>query len=512
MQHAIKTKKSKNIYKIILPVLLLLLVCSSYMFSCKKNISVPETAVVSRGDIVLTVESSGNVDTALSKNLSFPFSGKVLKSVKKGDMIKKGNTLIEIDNRKTIFLVEQAKENIKIAESSLKIAKINFKGALDANHIATQSAQKNNELYQQLSDNAHKNLENTNIASDASIESAATALKNAQDSFNTSISQAQTAINNANEQLRIDRQEKNILGDSRIVADENAVSSAVASYNSTLAAATASVNSAAAALNLAKEQARLNSESAEGAYAQALINQSIAYWNTLSSLEQAGRQISSTMESIKTAEIQVNLAKINLDITSLELENSRIIMPFDGFIQTVNVSEGEYLSPYVIAATVISDEFVVKTDIEETDIGKIKKGQEADITLDAYPDEKIKGIVDSVSPISKNTAGVISFQITIKPEKSKLELLKYGISANITIYTGKFENVLLVPSLAVFEENDKSYVWIADENDKPLKTEVKTGASNFENIEIKSGLKEGDEVFLSKPDDQPGNQKISIMD
>ena len=74
-----------------------------------------------------------------------------------------------------------------------------------------------------------------------------------------------------------------------------------------------------------------------------------------------------------------------------------------------------------------------------------------------------------------------------------------GISANATIYISKIENVILVPSLAVFEENGKSYVWILNEKNESLQKEVKTGASDFENIEIKSGINEGDKVFLSKP-------------
>ena len=498
MRNVNKSKRNNIFLKIIIPVLFILLAATSgLLISCKKSTSAPETAVVSRGDIIQSIDASGNVDSVQSKNLTLPSAGKVLKSVEKGDSVKKGDILIEIDNRKTKLLVEQAAENIKVAESSLKVAEINYKGALDANHVAIQAAQKNNELYQQLSDNAYNNLENTNGLGDASIESAAIALQNAQNSFDASIHQAQISIYNATDKLRIDREAT--AGDVIVVGDENALNSAQASYNSTLTTATNSINSASAALNSAEEQARLNSESAEGAYAQASINQSIAYWNTISSLEQAEKQISATLESINTAKEQVNLAKINLDITSIELENSTISMPFDGLVQAVNFKEGEYLSPAVTAVTVISNDFVIKTDIEETDIGRIKPGQEADITLDAYPDEKIKGMVDDVSPISKNTAGVISFQVTIKPEESKSGLLLFGISANTTIYTSKIENVLLVPSLAVFEENSRSYVWKLNEKKEPMQVEVKTGASDFENTEIKSGLKEGDEVLLSKP-------------
>ena len=84
-----------------------------------------------------------------------------------------------------------------------------------------------------------------------------------------------------------------------------------------------------------------------------------------------------------------------------------------------------------------------------------------------------------------------------------------GISANSTIYISKIVNVILVPSLAVFEENGKSYVWILNEKNEYLQKEVKTGASDFENIEIKSGINDGDKVFLSKPDQK--SNSLSFM-
>ena len=508
MQHLKQGKKNGNYFKILIPVLILFLsVSTGFIISCKKSTAATETAVAARGEIVQSVDVSGNVDASQSKNLSLPASGKVLKSVEKGDSLKKGSVLIEIDNRKTRLTVSQSQENIKIAESSLKIAEINYKGALDANHVAIQVAQENNNLAVQSADNAFNSLENTNGVSSASIESAQTALTNAQNSYNASINQAQTSLDQATKQLNIVK--VNAPTDEKLATSENSVANAQAAYNTAVNTATSSINAAVAAVASSQEQAQFNSENAEGAYEQALINKSITYWNTLSNLEQAKKQISATIESINTAQEQINLAKINLNIASIELENSIITMPFDGLVQAVNFKEGEYLSPAVAAVTVISSDFVIRTDIEETDIGKIKPGQEVDITLDAYPDEIVKGVVDKISPVSKNTAGVISFQVTIKPEDAKPGLLMFGISANATIYTSKIENVILVPSLAVFEENGKSYVWVLNEKKEASQIEVKTGASNFENTEIKSGVNEGDEILLSKPEQKKNS--LSLM-
>jgi HlyD family secretion protein len=499
MRQGLNLKKNMHYSKIV-PILLIVVLSISTVFilSCKKSAVAVETVTVTRGDITQSVDVSGNVEAGQSKNLSLPASGKVLKSVEKGDFLKKGDVLIEIDNRKTKLVVSQAQENIKIAEIAMQVAEINYKSALDANHVAIQIAQENNKLAEQSTGNALNNLENTNGVGSASIESARITLTNAQNSYNASLNQAQTALDEANYQLNAAK--NGSLTKVLLSQYEAAAGNAQAAYNKAVTTATSSLNSAAAAVASSEAQAQLSGETAEGAYAQALINQSVAYWNTVSSLELAEKQISATVENIKNTQSQINLAKINLDIASIDLENSIITMPFDGLVQNVNFKEGEYLSPALAAVTVISNDFVINADIEETDISKIKKGQDVDIVLDAYPDEKIKGIVDKILPISKNTAGVISFQVTILPKDAKPDLLLPGISANATIYISKIENVILVPSLAVFEENGKSYVWILNEKNESVQKEIKTGASDFENTEIKSGINEGDKVFLSKPD------------
>ena len=64
-----------------------------------------------------------------------------------------------------------------------------------------------------------------------------------------------------------------------------------------------------------------------------------------------------------------------------------------------------------------------------------------------------------------------------------------------------------MPSISVFEENGKSYVYAVDTENKEgfIKKEVSTGVSDFENIEIISGLNEGDEIFLLKPESERTN-------
>ncbi len=473
--------------------------------ACRKETTSIETVKAVRSTISQVVDTTGNVDSSEYKNLSIPSSGRVIKSVQKGDSVKKGEMLIEIDGRRTELLISQTEENIAIAEGSLKMAKLNYQNALDANHVAVQLSKDNNDMAAQSVKSALTALENANNLGSASIQTANISLANAQDSYNQTISQAKTALEQADYQLSTAK--NNGLTGVALAQYESAVANARASYNSAVAAAEASIDSAASAIGQAEASARSGSENAEEAYNQALISQSVTYWNTIASLEQAESQIKAALESISTAETQVEIAKINLEIAQLDLENTSIKMPFDGIVQNINFTEGEYLTPGISAVTVFSSEFEIKTNIEESDISKIKTGQKAEIIFDAYPDEIFIGEVEEVSRISNNLAGVITFPVAIKITDEKKDLLMYGISANITIFISESSDILVVPSISIFEENGKSFVYLYDPSKKEGFTikEVTTGVSDFENTEIISGLSEGEEIFLIKPESEREN-------
>jgi hypothetical protein len=105
-----------------------------------------------------------------------------------------------------------------------------------------------------------------------------------------------------------------------------------------------------------------------------------------------------------------------------------------------------------------------------------------------------------------NTSNVITFEITIVPDDSATPYLLYGLSANLTIIEESAQNVLIVPVQAVYKQNGKQYVDIytatgkinAKDMSKYIKqVEVTTGINNYNYIEIKSGLKEGDVIMAS---------------
>jgi RND family efflux transporter MFP subunit len=244
-------------------------------------------------------------------------------------------------------------------------------------------------------------------------------------------------------------------------------------------------------------QASAGSHSAEGLYNQAIINQSATYWTNLSSTQTAASQIRITARNITQAESQLELSRINLDLVNLDMANSIIYAPYDGMVLSSAYREGEYAGPGAPAISVISGEFIIKAEINETDMVNLKVGQDAAIRLDAYFENEFSGKITEISPISTNIGGVVSFEIIVKPGTSDAPALLYGLSASLDIVTSGAEDILYVPIQSVFEEDGKSYVNVPGEGGELEKVEVTTGIYNFDFIEIKSGLSEGDIILIS---------------
>jgi len=454
-----KRKNKIQILNLTLIIFLITLIVFSFT-ACRKAAPKFETFKVERGDIVDSVTASGTVDSSEVKNYSLQVSGKVLNALKKGETFKSGQVLISVDNSRNEILVSQAEKSLSVAENSLKIAKINYQQALNANHVAIQLSQSNTNIAEQSVQNAYKALEDANILTDASINSAYNAIENAENYL-------------------------------------DGVKSSPLSTPAMIAQAEGNVSSAEGAYEQAKESARSQTDGANSAYEQALANQSASYWNNINSTQAAQTQIKLTAANIKQAETQLELSNINLELTKLELDKNQISAPFDGIVLSSNFSDGEFAGPGMTAISVISSQFIVIAEINETDIAKLNPGQKVEMTLDAYPDKLLEGEILEISPISKSLAGIVSFEIKVKPDDSAQSYLKYGLSANVTIIISKVENVLYAPLQSVYEENGKKYVDVLTENNESKKVEITTGNYNYDYIEIKSGLGQGDEIIIS---------------
>ena len=172
-----------------------------------------------------------------------------------------------------------------------------------------------------------------------------------------------------------------------------------------------------------------------------------------------------------------------------------IVAPVDGVIIARNVEPGQTVTANE-KMLVMSDRLIVQAQVDETDIGGIKRGQATELNLDAYPANSITGIVDQIAHEALIVNNVTMYMVDILPDNVP-PFMRSGMTANIQVITATLTNVLMLPTSAVQIEGKRASVRQPDpENSaKPLRTKVKTGLSDGKKIEILDGLKEGDTVL-----------------
>lgn len=172
-----------------------------------------------------------------------------------------------------------------------------------------------------------------------------------------------------------------------------------------------------------------------------------------------------------------------------------LISPIDGDVIVSTDEPGQTITSQD-AVIVLSDHLIVQAQVDETDIGGIHLGQEAMITLDAYPKIKVMGKVDHIYYESKLVNNVTIYQVDIVPETVP-EVFRSGMSATVSIAEKTKENALLIPIEALKKTTEGSYVFVSQgAGKKPVEQKVELGISDEKNVEIISGLTEQDTILV----------------
>jgi HlyD family secretion protein len=199
-------------------------------------------------------------------------------------------------------------------------------------------------------------------------------------------------------------------------------------------------------------------------------------------------------------EAQVNQAEASFTRAKQELAKASLVAPYSGTITNIEKEEGEMAKLGEFIISIISfNKFQIEVDIPEADVGKVSQQNPAEITLDAFPDYKFSGKVIKIDPAETVIQGVVYYKVTVGFDEPD-ERMKSGMTANVDIITETKENVLTVPQGAVLAKDGQKMVRILEGKDiKEVKVETGIRGSRGE-IEILSGLKEGDKVitFIKK--------------
>ncbi len=196
-------------------------------------------------------------------------------------------------------------------------------------------------------------------------------------------------------------------------------------------------------------------------------------------------------------EAQIKQAEASEQNVMAQLRKKRIYSPIDGIVTAVNAKVGSVFSPNDTAVSVISkNNFQIESYVPEINISLIKVGNPATVTLDAYGNDTLFAAkVISIDPAETIKDGVSTYKVTLEFTNND-DRIKSGMTGNIIMTTLEKPNIISIPQGIVKVVDGKKFVKVKD-GENSVDKEVQTGSiSSSGNIEITSGLKEGDIVIL----------------
>lgn len=171
-----------------------------------------------------------------------------------------------------------------------------------------------------------------------------------------------------------------------------------------------------------------------------------------------------------------------------------LISPINGEVIVAKTQPGQTVTT-ADPVVVLSDQLIVRAQVDETDIGKIKDGQRALLNLDAYPDTKIPAVVEHIYYESKTVNNVTIYEVDLLPENVP-EFFRSGMNAAVDFIARSKDNVLLIPGEAILREKNGNFVLVRNTDGQFQQQPVQLGISDDKNVEVLSGIDAYDTVVV----------------
>jgi HlyD family secretion protein/macrolide-specific efflux system membrane fusion protein len=250
--------------------------------------------------------------------------------------------------------------------------------------------------------------------------------------------------------------------------------------------------------------------------AQYTVTNTKAKYNRTSYLYSIGAK---SQEDLEDAEYNYQTALSSLEGTKSDLSETIIVAPMDGYVVGEPKTPGTMAvqgtsSPTVIMLIADLSKKQIMAKIDETDVGKIRVGQSATFTVDAYTGKTFEATVSKISQTdvsntwdtnssttsttstSSTSASVIYYYVTLDVDDPE-SLLKPAMTARVEINTAEKANVLAVPISALKTNNGGSYVVLVNSDGTTKNRNVTTGIYSDDYVEIIDGVEAGDKISMT---------------
>ncbi|WP_432666321.1 efflux RND transporter periplasmic adaptor subunit [Wukongibacter baidiensis] len=235
-----------------------------------------------------------------------------------------------------------------------------------------------------------------------------------------------------------------------------------------------------------------------------------SYKNARISYEQAKRNfdiVSGNLEGeVSEGLASVNTLKSQIENMKKSISDLKIESPIDGIVSRVYVNEGERYNLEEAAFVISSNTSMeIEVSVPEHLVNRMKTGKKVNIYLDSIQETFI-GVIDGVSPMVHSSSGTYPVKVTFQ---NNLEV-KSGMFAKVYIPI-KEKKGLIIPRKSIIKEDGRSYVYIVSPEMKAIKTFVDIGIDDGINIEILSGIKNGDLIVNRGMEYLENNDTVEIV-
>jgi len=237
--------------------------------------------------------------------------------------------------------------------------------------------------------------------------------------------------------------------------------------------------------NLAAAAARLNSAEKTYNRSKALLPRKVISQDAFEKAE-AGYE---------TARAVVDQVKALVNIAENRLEKTKITVPFKGMVASRMIEKGQMIGPgQAVMAVVDLGRMRVKVHIPERDYVHLDKNDPVSLIVDAYPEKLFTGHVDRIGVKADDRTHTFGIEILIdNPDY----LLKAGLTARVRITTRILSDTIMIPQSCILYKNEQKTVFIVDSNKKARLRVVDLGLTEESMIQIKKGLKPGDNLVIT---------------
>ncbi len=210
-------------------------------------------------------------------------------------------------------------------------------------------------------------------------------------------------------------------------------------------------------------------------------------------LDDAEARYTSAVAQVDLAEAQLAQSGARMQELKINLANTNVVSPVDGFVARRNVDPGAWVSQQAPLVSVVDiSSLRLVANVVEKDLRMVDVGDTALVDVDAFPGEKFKGRIARVSPIIDPATRTAPMEVEIPNPDFRL---KPGMYARVDLEIDGRQNVLLVPKIALVDSEGQRGVYQPSEDNRAIFKPVKVGIEDAERAEVLDGLHEGETVI-----------------